>query len=394
MKKHICMIAYSNYRTDTRIRREAETLASLQNYKVTVLSLKENDSPKNYFIENVEVQELNIAKYRGKNNGKYLISYIKFMFLAFFACNRLMIKQSLDIVHVHNMPNFLIFSAIIPLLLGKKTILDIHDTMVETYSAKFDGTSNNKILYKILQLEEAICCGLAHKIISVNHIQRKALIQRGIPAEKIIISMNAPDPKYFGRNNKTPYQAEENSNAFRLVYHGTLAKRLGIDLTICAIARLAERIPELEFHIMGRGDDVKEFIELIRALGMGNKIHFSTSVPLESLVDILSGMQLGVISNRKSTATELMLPVKMLEYVALDIPVIAPRLKTIQHYFSDDMVIFFEPENIDSLAQAILFAYNNRDVMAEKARNDRRFLEQYGWETHKFELINMYKSLS
>ena len=37
----ICMIAYTNYASDARVRREAETLASLPEYEVFILVLKE-----------------------------------------------------------------------------------------------------------------------------------------------------------------------------------------------------------------------------------------------------------------------------------------------------------------------------------------------------------------
>lgn len=396
MKKHICMIAYTNYSEDARVRREAEMLAALPDYNVSVIALKEAESPKIRMIDAVKVHLLNLNKYRGKSGARYLQSYLKFMLLAFLRCNKLLVGRSLDIVHVHNMPNFLIFSAIVPLLLGKKVILDIHDTLVETYSSKFDGKSgkfSQRLFHKMLCLEETVCCSLAHRIICVNHIQRDALIKRGIPERKIIISMNVPDPKYFGRNNNTPYQVEENSNAFRLVYHGTLAKRLGIDITIQAVAKLIDKILNLEFYIFGTGDNVEELMELSKRLKLEKYVLFRRFVPLESLASILNSMHVGVVANRKNVATELMLPVKMLEYIALNIPIVAPRLKTIQYYFTDNMVSYFEPENIDSLAQAILFAYNNRDVMAEKTRNARYFLEQYGWEKQKYNLINLYKSL-
>ncbi|WP_390492043.1 hypothetical protein, partial [Staphylococcus pseudintermedius] len=68
-------------------------------------------------------------------------------------------------------------------------------------------------------------------------------------------------------------------------------------------------------------------------------------------------MDVGIIPNRKDSATDLMLPVKMLEYVAMGISVVAPRLKAIEHYFSDDMVSYFQPEDSNSMANAILGLY-------------------------------------
>ncbi len=386
------MVAYSNYLNDTRIRREAETLASIPGYKVLVIGLKEqNSSPKNYTKDGVQVQELNITKYRGKSNSKYIISYFIFTLLAFFACSRYLINRSLDIIHVHNMPNFLVFSGIIPLLFGKKIILDVHDTMIETYSAKFKG-SDHKLLFRLLHLEESLSCALAHKIICVNHVQRQVLIDRGIPKDKMIISMNVPDPKIFYNVNISDRLKSEGN--FRLVFYGTIAKRLGIDLAIHAISKLHDKIPGIEFHIIGGGDDIQEFKDLSRELNVQGFIHFySKFYPIEEILEFLKKMDVVIIPNRKNTATELMLPVKLLEGVVLGLPVIVPRLKTIEYYFSEDMVYYFEPENVDSMTDAIVNAYNNETERKEKMRKAKRFIEKYGWEFQKFDLINLYKSL-
>jgi glycosyltransferase involved in cell wall biosynthesis len=88
-----------------------------------------------------------------------------------------------------------------------------------------------------------------------------------------------------------------------------------------------------------------------------------------------------------------MLPVKLLEYVALGIPVVAPRLKCIQHYFTGSMVSFFEPEDIDSMAVAILALYRDPERRHDQARQAKAFLERYGWEGHKQDLIRMYDNL-
>lgn len=390
-KKHILMIAYTTYLYDTRVRREAETLAALPEYDVSFIIPKVGDFPRRYVMDGVNIIELNMNQYQGKNKLRYLTSYFKFLALSFIACTKSFFLHNIDIIHVHNMPNFLTFAAIIPRLFGKKIILDVHDSVPETYAAKFGFKSN--MLFKLLCWEESLNCRIAHKIICVNHIQRDALIKRGIPAHKIDISLNVPDHKRFG------LKANSNGNGgcstnFKLIYHGTLVKRLGVDLTIQAVARLVDKIPCLEFNIMGCGDDAMEFVELSKSLGVDQCIHFNNFVPIDFLVPILEGMHLGVVANRRNIATELMLPVKMLEYVALEIPVVAPRLKTIQYYFTDDMVSYFEPENVDSLANAILGLYNDESKRKRQVQMAKSFIKKYGWQNHQNDLINLYKSLS
>lgn len=392
---NVCMIAYTNYAIDARIRREAETLAALPDYRVTMLVNRPQAKPRVLVMENVEVRELNIGKYRGNNTFRYFASYIHFLILAFLACTRLLWKKSVDVVHVHNMPNFLVFAAILPRLFGKGLILDVHDTVIETYACKF-RTSSIKwlLLCKILQTEEYLSCLLANRVICVNHIQKNILLNRGIPDSKITVLLNVPDPKRF-RYDTVREQKTDASNGFKLVYFGTIAERLGIDLAIRAVAGLVGRIPGIEFHIIGEGDYKPELRKLAGELHVEDAVHFSNgSVPLDELTEHLKDMDLTIIPNRRNIATELMLPVKMLESIALGIPVVTARLETISYYFQDEMVFFFEPENVESLASNILDAFNDPSLRACKCKCAKSFLNTFGWDVHKLDLLNLYKTLS
>jgi glycosyltransferase involved in cell wall biosynthesis len=303
----------------------------------------------------------------------------------------LTLRGGIDVVHIHNMPDFLIFSAIVPRLMGKKVILDIHDSVPETFIGKFRNQSG--LLFRLLCLEESICCRLAHRILCVNHPQRDLLVSRGIPGHKISISMNVPDERWFGNGSGGDVDVQQ-TNGFSLVYHGTLARRLGVDLTIRAVSNLNGRIPGLKFHVIGNGDDQEELKNLAESLGVSSCVEFHGAIPIDRIASTLRTMHLGVISNRRNIATELMLPVKMLEYIALGIPVVAPPLKAIRHYFSDDMLGYFEAENFESLSSAIWGAWQSVENRRTQVNNARRFLKQYGWERQKLDFIDLYRSLA
>ena len=180
------------------------------------------------------------------------------------------------------------------------------------------------------------------------------------------------------------------SGDFKMVYHGTVTNRLGIDLAIRAVARLKQEISGIRFHVIGGGDDWDNFISLSRELGIQDQVVFRGPVPLEGLSSILEEMDLGIIPNKRSAASELMLPVKMMEYVALGIPVVAPRLTAIKYYFTDDMVYFFDPNDIDSLVSAIRAAYSSEADRNKKSERAMEFIHQYGWETHKKDFLALY----
>jgi glycosyltransferase involved in cell wall biosynthesis len=387
----VCMVAYSDYVFDARIRREAETLAA-SGFKVTCLKTKTGarSDPRRYVMNGVEVYELGIRKYQGKKTLAYFLSYCRFLLAASAFCVRLVLKRQLDVVHVHNLPDFLVFAGLLPRLAGCKVVLDIHDSLPETYAAKFSNTS---MVWRALCLEETLSARLAHKVICVNHPQRDTLMARGLPASKTFVSMNVPDPSIF-KSSAADHRYAATDETFDVVYHGTMAKRLGVDLIIRAVAQARKSIPNVRLHLWGRGDDLESFGALVHELGMQDRTIINRNgYALDELPQQLSAMHLGLVGNRRSVASELMLPVKLMEYASLGIPVVAPRIRTIEHYFSDDMVAYYEPEDVTSFADSIVRLCLSPDGRRRQAENAREFLKVYGWERQGAQLVTFYQEL-
>lgn len=381
------MIGYTKYPTDGRVRSEAESLVEW-GYEVFCLTPREGAVPRMYSLKGVTVKELDIQKYVEGSQFRYVLSYLAFLAHAFVACTRLFFKSQLNIIHVHNMPDILVFAGLLPRLFGCTLILDVHDSIPETYVAKFGTTS--RFFLALLRLEERVCCSLAQRIICVNHIQRDALVGRGIPAEKIAVVVTVP--KFL---NPAPVNDNhhERGQVFRMVNHGTISSRLGIDLIVRATMKLVDEVPGFELHLYGAGDDLRQVMQLTEDLGLSTHIRFHGTVPWDTLPQELQTMDVGIVANRVNVATELMLPSKLIDYVALGIPAIAPRLKAIQYYFSPDMVCFFEPGNVDSMVAATVQLYRDKQRAEQQAQSAKSFLDKYGWHNHQGSLRNLYDDL-
>jgi hypothetical protein len=79
--------------------------------------------------------------------------------------------------------------------------------------------------------------------------------------------------------------------------------------------------------------------------------------------------------------------------VSLGIPAVVPRLRTIEHYFSDQMVRFYEPEDVQSLSDSIYRLYTEPDARRRQAVAAAGFLTNYGWERQGGELVAFYRQL-
>jgi glycosyltransferase involved in cell wall biosynthesis len=175
-------------------------------------------------------------------------------------------------------------------------------------------------------------------------------------------------------------QPEGHDGSFKLIYHGTLAHRYGIDLIIQAVFQVRESIPEISLTIHGAGEFLPDLIGLSEALGMGKYVQFSTKlVPMDKLPGLLEDADVGIVPYRRDVFTDGILPTKMMEYMALNMPVIAARTPIIEAYWDESMAEFFTPEVVEDLAGSILHLYRDRDRLFELIRNTEKFNRRYHW---------------
>ena len=93
---------------------------------------------------------------------------------------------------------------------------------------------------------------------------------------------------------------------------------------------------------------------------------------------------------RMTEGTRIMLPVKLMEYVAMGIPCVAPKTDAIARYFDDSMIRFFTPGDPHSLAEAILDLHDHEDKRRSLAENAyQRFACVHTWAEQK----RMYQAL-
>ena len=382
--KKICMVAYTNYLTDARPRREAETLVRRGDH-VDFIALAEEGRPLMETVEGVKLFRVRQMRYRGSSGLSYLLNYLRFLCAATLKLMRLFRRERYDIIYVHTMPDLIVLVGLIPKLFGARIVLNIHDMMPELYMSKF-GISEKHVLIRLLAWQEQFSIRLADKVICVHDPHRNVLCRRGAPRAKITVLPNVPDPLVF-RNTNTAHQED---SSFRIVYHGTIARRLGLDLAVRAFAKAAGSCPGARFDIFGDGDARNEVEAQIKTFGVEDRVYFSKKMfCVESIAEIIQGASVGLIPNRRDLATEYMLPVKMLEYVHFGIPVIAPRLLTIQYYFGEDQVAYYEPGDVDELAATICRLYADPGERAELARKAAKFAKVLSWETLKVKLYQV-----
>jgi glycosyltransferase involved in cell wall biosynthesis len=378
---------------ELRVQRQAEALA-LQGHLVDVICRRFQDEPIRERIGGVTVHRLTVKGRKGSVVWQ-MFDYLTFACLAFLKVTCLHIRHRFDVVQVHNLPDFLVFCAIVPRLTGSRIILDIHDLMPEFYCSRFKKSFNSLPVY-LLRWQESLSCWFSHHVITVTDVWKETLVRRGVPSRKCFVVMNLPDPAYFDpslRSKSSDERSSDKGRAFRLIYHGTITSRYGIDLLLKAVQLLKSEIPNIHLRIHGRGDYVNAVHDMINDLLLSDHVEFTTHfLSSHALSELIQSADVGVVPYRRDIFTDGILPTKLLEYVALGIPVVVARTSVVSHYLGEDLVEYFDPENVSDLALHIIRLYRDEDRRKLLIRNSEVFNGTYNWSSQKSAYIRFIQN--
>ena len=373
------MVCFSYYPDDVRPRRECEALVEA-GFAVDMICLRAKGEKPCETVAGVGVYRLPITRKRG-SKIKYVLDWAAFFILSGFVLSYLHLKKRYRLIQIHNMPDFLVFVAILPRLLGVKVLLDLHDPTPEVFMAKY-GVPDSHFFTRLLRMIEKGSIGFASHVITPNLAFRELFAARSCARKKIDIVMNSPQESVFGSGDGTGGERKQ-TDEFVVMYHGTVAERLGLDVALDAIDRVARKMRRIRFLVYGEGDYVTEFQKRVLELGLEDVVEYHGRVPLETIAKEIETIDLGVIPNRVSCFTNLNFPTRIFEYLCKRKPVIVPKTRGISDYFDDQSLFYCKGGDPESLAEKIWEVYKGGESVAEVVNRGYVVYEQHRWEKEK-----------
>jgi glycosyltransferase involved in cell wall biosynthesis len=375
------VITYDWYPFDPRVRRLAEAAVD-GGYLVDVICLQQRDEKRYEVCNGVHIYRMPMERGFGRSLPITVLSWCWFLLLSGIAISWLHLKHTYDVIHVHNMPDFLVFSALIPKLLGAKIILDVQDVSPELMAVKAKGRLRG-IVTRLSTWQERVSTAFAHHVVTVGWPFEEVLLQRGIPRKKLTSILNSTDPKLFPASRRclSAYKpSNEKARPFILMYHGTLAGRNGLDTAIKALALARREVPRLRLDIQGRGEHLPVLKKLAKELGVDDQVVFSDTCPSEKIVDFVVHGDVGVIPYQCDGFMELVLPTKAYEYAWMHRPIIASDTYAIRTMFRPESIYLCDPTRPESFAEAMIDLYQHPEKRATMVANATEDYMPYRWE--------------
>jgi glycosyltransferase involved in cell wall biosynthesis len=386
--KHVGMVTYSPYPFDPRPRRALDALVR-EGAQIDLICLGEDNAPKREAINGVEIFRVQLKHERGGKIG-YAYRYAVFILMSSLIFARRCLRRRYDLIYVHNMPDILVLSSLMPKILGAKVVLDLHDPMPELMMTIFQVPQSSRSV-RLLRRLEKWSIARADLVVTVSLTFQRIFCSRSCKEEKMAVVMNAPDGRIFRfREARADVTSNERGmKSFVIMYHGSLVERNGLDVAIEALAQVRKTIPAAELRVFGAPTPFLEhMMEVTRTQNLQGAVKYLGPKRLEDLVDEIEKCDLGVIPNQKNAFTAINTPTRIFEYLALGKAVIAPATQGIQDYFDQDSLLFFEPGNPSDLAQQIEYTFSHPREVLELVKKGQVVYLEHTWEIERETLLS------
>ncbi|HVU15389.1 MAG TPA: glycosyltransferase family 4 protein [Candidatus Didemnitutus sp.] len=389
--KRVAVLLYSSYPSDPRPRRAAESMAEL-GASVEVICLRQrDDEPAVETIGRVHVRRL---AQKHKRGGKltYFWQYFAFICATFFILGARTLRRRYDLVHVHNMPDVLVFSALVPKLRGARVLLDLHDPMPELMMTIF-GERRQKLI-RLLKHLEKWSMARSHAVLTVNETCKKIFSGRSCRADKITVIMNSPDEKIFAFRPVAELAFPSRRERFAIMYHGSIVERHGLDLAVAALEQILPTCPTATLEIYGQKTPfLDQVLAAAKDSPVSQAVRYHGPKNLEQIVAAIRTSDVGVIPNRRSIFTELNTPTRIFEYLSQGLPVVAPRAPGICDYFGDNDLAYFELGDATDLGRQLRRIHDESSSVPSLVGRGQQVYLQHRWANEKQALVDRTATL-
>jgi glycosyltransferase involved in cell wall biosynthesis/peptidoglycan/xylan/chitin deacetylase (PgdA/CDA1 family) len=302
----------------------------------------------------------------------YPIQYAVFFLWALFVVSGLALRRGYDVVQVDNIPDFLVFSALVPRLRRMPVVFFVFELMPELTAARMHLSSDDVRVRLVCWLERR-ATGWADRVITVSDRLRRIMAARGLDAGRVTV---VPNSHPLG-DLPTPNPPR----APVLILPTTLIERYGAQVAIRAVAELRHDWPDLTLQILGDGEYRSTLVALTEELGLQKHVTFSPGfVPWRQAVEQVRQATLGIVPIISDGYGDLMLPNKVCELVFMEIPFACSRLSGIEEHLPSDAVAYFEPGDVSGLAAQIRRLLSNPEQARQQAKRAKRAMADLAWE--------------
>jgi glycosyltransferase involved in cell wall biosynthesis len=355
-------------------------------FDVELLCMRHPERPRTVRVRGVKITSLPASLNRS-SGARYAVDYAWFFVLAAATLAGRHLRRPYVAIQMYTMPDFLVFAALVPKLLGARVIAYMNEPSPELFETLYGSARLRRALERI---EQRVLRFSDHAITVTEELKQR-YVERGARADRISVVLNAADPS-TGRSGWSPAQPGPNGH-FTVISHGAVEDRYGQDTIIEAARLLRDELPDLRVVFTGRGSGVEDMLRMIDAAELEDIVRFEGWVSVHRLNDLLHTSDVGIVAQKASPYSHLVHTYKMVDYWIFGLPVIASRLRAVSNLYDDSVIEYYDPDDVQDLARAIKRLHDDPRRRDELARKGRLAHERHGWAAQRVTFLGVYDAL-
>ena len=223
------------------------------------------------------------------------------------------------------------------------------------------------------------------KILVSNNDTKKIVINEyNVKSEKISIVPNGVDLSLFKTNIK--------KNPEKIVFAGAMYYHRGLDILLEAIPYVIKKIPNAKFILLGSGGEMNKLKKIVSDKKLEKSVEFTGWINRDKIPQSISDASVGIGPLRLTDVTSRALPIKVLEYMAVSLPVIAKRgtlpLDVLENekngYFVDD---------VEDLVEKIIELLNDPKKVENMGIQSSNMVQKFSWNNVVTDIIENVKKI-
>ena len=357
---------------DRRVWQECQALVTA-GYRVSVISPMAAGEPRVEYLEEVALYRYPPPPEASGTIGffyEFAYSWVRTLVLSL----KVLRREGFDVIQACNPPDTFFALAWLYKPLKKRFVYDQHDLAPEIYESRFDQPS--RALLWGLRLLERLTYRTADRVIATNASYREVALTRGGKApEDVVVVRNGPDPQRMRRGPSRPEL--RNGRRHLCCYLGMMGPQDGVDLLVRAADVLVHEMgrQDCAFALLGEGDSHQQVRELVDELDLEDYVTMPGFVVDDELSAYLSTADLGLCPEPLNPLNEVSTLVKVMEYMAFELPVVAFDLKETR-LSADGAAVYVRPNDTKEFAAAIAALLDDPDRRAAMGQAGRRRVEE------------------
>ena len=257
--------------------------------------------------------------------------------------------------------------------------------LVKIDDAIYDKSTGIKSLQrKIEKIISTRALKNASKILVVNKNTEKIMHTfYNVPFEKIEVIPNGVDLKIFKSAKKLPK---------KIIFSGVMYHHRGLDVLLESLPQIIQKFSDMNLVLLGNGPEMEKLQSIVKEKNLEKNVEFRGWINRNDLPDQINDASISIGPLKRTTVTENALPIKVLEYMASSLPILA-----ISGTLPDDVLVdgkngyFIKDSN--ELGERICKLLDNPELTESMGYESLKMVQKFSWEKIVSDILKSYESI-